>query len=396
MPSLTYASTTPTHPLHAAPHALFSVAARPAGWATSDSQSQVPCGTVAVAPSNVHDYTRTFGCERICVASDSRTRIIVSTPASFCTAYQIHRRSSFEIVTHSFPAAWHGLPAAALTDPRHSASPFSPTLLVLGRLSPFRPAAKATSQSSFFSCIAVASLVAPIVPTLRGMFSLGQTRAYAPAASLRWIRAVAGFTRARPSINCCHKEGDVQLLLQTSTCVLQRVPGHIQVEDVRGLAQEEWREYWLIEPASGSPLRASRDRPAGNDALRCLVRMLGGASTARRAQSDLDGSNPVGTRLLLSDDLVDIWEFRLQPGESCAFHTHIRPYFFTNIGTSDTIELDHLGARVGEASRQVRGQTIFVPKERLGSHGVVNVGQSTFLQFIVEFKVSEIDGTASN
>jgi hypothetical protein len=141
---------------------------------------------------------------------------------------------------------------------------------------------------------------------------------------------------------------------------------------------DAWHDYWLD---SDAPLRASKQRPEGKAALRCLVRPLVGKVAAASRPSA-----PIGTSLLFSDDLVNIWEFRLGPGESCAFHTHVHPYLFTNLAASETVELDETGATVGEARRQVAGQTIFVQRDSLGSHGVLNSGKTTFLQFIVEFK----------
>jgi hypothetical protein len=37
----------------------------------------------------------------------------------------------------------------------------------------------------------------------------------------------------------------------------------------------------------------------------------------------------VGTSLWFENERVRVWEVRLDPGESCAFHAHIRPYFWT-------------------------------------------------------------------
>jgi len=168
-------------------------------------------------------------------------------------------------------------------------------------------------------------------------------------------------------------------------------------------APGSWREYWLVQPGGmAHPLLATRRRPEDRGGIRCLVRCphddVGDGSLlpdlpasppvgTSPSPPESSASPPVGTSLLLTDSFVDIWEFRLAPGESCAFHTHTRPYVFTNLAVSDTVELDARGGRVGEARRQVVGDTVLVSQEALGSHGVLNSGDSTFLQFILEFKM---------
>jgi len=94
----------------------------------------------------------------------------------------------------------------------------------------------------------------------------------------------------------------------------------------------------------------------------------------------------VGTRLLLSDDAINIWEFRLGTEERCQFHRHTIPYFFTNLTYSMTQELDKEGKKVGNVRKQEIGQTFFVEDKDLGQHAVRNVGGGEFIQFVVEMK----------
>ena len=94
----------------------------------------------------------------------------------------------------------------------------------------------------------------------------------------------------------------------------------------------------------------------------------------------------VGTRLLLRDARVDLWAFALAPGERCAFHTHRRPYAFVNLEPSWTQALTEDGTAMGEPAYQRAGQITFVSREHLGSHGVHNIGEEAFVQFVVEFK----------
>uniref|UniRef100_A0A7S4FA78 Uncharacterized protein n=1 Tax=Chrysotila carterae TaxID=13221 RepID=A0A7S4FA78_CHRCT len=95
----------------------------------------------------------------------------------------------------------------------------------------------------------------------------------------------------------------------------------------------------------------------------------------------------VGTRLLLEDGAVRVWEFHLAPGEECSFHVHTLPYVFTNISDNSlTLALRRDGRPAGEPRLQRAGETVFVPAEQLGGHGVRNVGTGDFVQFVIELK----------
>ena len=126
---------------------------------------------------------------------------------------------------------------------------------------------------------------------------------------------------------------------------------------------------------------------AALDAERLLRLALPAEATHDRPPTDTlsDDEGAVGTRLLLTDSHVRVWEFRLEPGESCPFHVHSLPYCFTNLTSNLTQALDECGRCVGEPAWQTQGQTRYVPSESLGAHAVQNVGTGTFLQFIVEF-----------
>lgn len=95
----------------------------------------------------------------------------------------------------------------------------------------------------------------------------------------------------------------------------------------------------------------------------------------------------IGTKRLYRDNRVQIWEFRLQPGEACPYHDHTRAYFFLNLTASINQELNAAGDPVPNSlpSNQVAGQCTYISRECCGSHAVRNVGETLFLQFIVEF-----------
>ena len=186
-----------------------------------------------------------------------------------------------------------------------------------------------------------------------------------------------------------------QVLLDTEHCRLERFAlPTVALRAPRGGGPE----YWLSSSGAAGKLDATPISDMRRHSLfgaRQLLRLVlptspGGVSTAgHQSKSEV----AVGTRLLIDDLRVRIWEFRLEAGERCPFHTHQLPYCFTNLSSNLTQALDASGASVGEPAWQTRGRTIYVPPDSLGSHGVRNVGDSTFLQFIVEFKGKQLLGS---
>ena len=158
--------------------------------------------------------------------------------------------------------------------------------------------------------------------------------------------------------------------------------------------------YWLYhEP--GEPLSACVAEPgAATERPALLLTLLGEAPTPLPAAEATGGSavpppppSPppaavlgVGTRLLLEDERVALWEFQLAPGERCPFHTHRRAYAFVNLEASLTQALADDGSDFGKPAFQTQGQVTYVSPEHLGSHGVRNVGDQPFVQFVLEFK----------
>jgi hypothetical protein len=201
-------------------------------------------------------------------------------------------------------------------------------------------------------------------------------------------------------------------LFDEETCTLDELvvpenkhaetPQSTTIPDTEGLALDDDAQvvYWLCYDERDDMLSASRSKfPPSQPSsftrvMRLSIRATPLPSTddthLRNTVVDQDANNKsttVGTTVLFQDDTVRIWEFRLGPHEQCDYHVHRLRYFFTNVSReSDTQELSETGQMVGSPRRQVRGQTIYVGPNFLGSHAVLNVGTTTFLQFIVEFK----------
>ena len=97
---------------------------------------------------------------------------------------------------------------------------------------------------------------------------------------------------------------------------------------------------------------------------------------------------PVGTKLLLENDRVRIWEMRLEPGESSAVHRHDLDYMLVLLD-GDKIaaepEPDTQGAfdEYLEAD-VVPGSVVYI--ERGGVETAKNVGQLPYREIIIELK----------
>jgi hypothetical protein len=187
-----------------------------------------------------------------------------------------------------------------------------------------------------------------------------------------------------------------RFLLESPLCTLDR----IDVATTTTLSLEEAVDqvYWLRYDKGNDRLSVSKQVPQVFDHDNVeLLRLTLHLSNATSLDFDTTIANPassstpnyrVGTKLLWEDCRVNIWEFRIAPQEQCPYHSYGLEYCYTNLTESVTQALTETGVAAPNdpPRRQVVGQTVFVEQESLGSHAVKNVGSSTFLQFIVEFK----------
>ena len=141
--------------------------------------------------------------------------------------------------------------------------------------------------------------------------------------------------------------------------------------------------YLLCYKARTSTLTAAQLQPDQDiDDADVAIRLCA-IDTPLRA---VDEHDAVGTRLLLTDERVNIYEFRLAAGQSCNYHQHGLPYCFVNLSSSLTQALDENADAIGPPAFQSAGQCTWVNEEELSAHGVFNVGDTEFLQFVVESK----------
>ena len=96
----------------------------------------------------------------------------------------------------------------------------------------------------------------------------------------------------------------------------------------------------------------------------------------------------VGSRVLLENDRVRIWEFTLEPGERSATHRHERDYVLVQI-EGDRIaaqpEPDSQGAfRTYIEGAVAPGQTRYIAAG--GVETAINVGQRRYREILIELK----------
>jgi beta-alanine degradation protein BauB len=104
------------------------------------------------------------------------------------------------------------------------------------------------------------------------------------------------------------------------------------------------------------------------------------------AELGTHAANPlVGTRLLLADERMRVWEIRLAPGERLAFHRHVLDYFWTCVSGGAAISRDGEGNTKGR--RYGVGETLALSFGEGASmiHDLSNAGTADIVFTTVEF-----------
>jgi hypothetical protein len=100
----------------------------------------------------------------------------------------------------------------------------------------------------------------------------------------------------------------------------------------------------------------------------------------------------VGTKLLLENDRVAIWELRLAPGEKELVHEHKRDHVLVQISgdrVAADFEPDCAGTYASYAGTRfeadvIPGQVFYT--DRGGIEAAVNTGEHPFFEIIIELK----------
>lgn len=97
----------------------------------------------------------------------------------------------------------------------------------------------------------------------------------------------------------------------------------------------------------------------------------------------------VATRLLFSNELVNVWEMLLEPGQRSDRHRHDHPYLLCVL-EGDSIDATQDG-RPGRVHIPVQpGSVFFVPPG--ATETAVNAGSTRFREILVELKVPAPEG----
>ena len=91
----------------------------------------------------------------------------------------------------------------------------------------------------------------------------------------------------------------------------------------------------------------------------------------------------VGTRVLLENDKVKIWELDLAPGESSAWHHHILDYITVGLTEGSRMRREFEDGTSDETNPAL-GQWRFAEKHQ--PHVVTNIGATRHRNILIELK----------
>lgn len=102
--------------------------------------------------------------------------------------------------------------------------------------------------------------------------------------------------------------------------------------------------------------------------------------------SELNGepNRAVGTKLLLENERVRVWEIRLEPGQRAPFHWHTTPYFFVCVEAGRSRSRFPNGFYMDDDSEV--GEAVFLDGslEEPHVHDLENIGTTTLRFTTVE------------
>jgi beta-alanine degradation protein BauB len=101
-----------------------------------------------------------------------------------------------------------------------------------------------------------------------------------------------------------------------------------------------------------------------------------------------DGSEVVlgeiGTEIVLENEHVRVWEVRLEPGESQAWHKHHHPYMIVGIEGADN-RMDFLDGSEPRHMQETPGRIVF--RDAGTVHMLTNEGSSRYVNRLIELKM---------
>jgi quercetin dioxygenase-like cupin family protein len=93
--------------------------------------------------------------------------------------------------------------------------------------------------------------------------------------------------------------------------------------------------------------------------------------------------SPVGNTLIFSNEMVNVWEVRLEPGQTQTWHHHAYPYVVIALGSAR----GRVTLKAGGAPRLIGdepGKVVFRPAG--DTHMLENIGDTPMVSRLVELK----------
>ena len=91
----------------------------------------------------------------------------------------------------------------------------------------------------------------------------------------------------------------------------------------------------------------------------------------------------IGDKILLENDLIRMWEVRLEPGQTLGFHIHYHPYVVVSLGGGEN-EIETISGRK-IMTNEPAGSYVFINDMR-EVHRLTNKSNVTYLSRLIEMK----------
>jgi quercetin dioxygenase-like cupin family protein len=99
---------------------------------------------------------------------------------------------------------------------------------------------------------------------------------------------------------------------------------------------------------------------------------------------------PVGREILLENEHIRVWEVRLEPGEVQEWHLHQHPYLIIGLEAAENL-MEYLDGGEARHLSEHRGRVVY--REAGGVHKLTNVGQTPYVNRLIELKHLDRDGS---
>ncbi len=91
----------------------------------------------------------------------------------------------------------------------------------------------------------------------------------------------------------------------------------------------------------------------------------------------------IGDKILLENDLIRMWEVKLEPGKTLGFHIHYHPYTVVSL-SGGTNEIETISGRK-ITTEEPAGSYVFINEMR-EVHQLTNKSNVTYLSRLIEIK----------